>query len=81
MWDPACVDRLAPPSWLRSPLGLVGCIATSSSGDMMYRSEQLLVFLAISWKMTGAQFPLYLLPVSGPVTLLEVDIGSVPAIR
>ena len=23
--DPACVGRLAPPSWLRSPLGLVAC--------------------------------------------------------
>ena len=42
------------------------------------RSEQLLVFLAVSWKMTGAQFAFYLLPVSGPVRLLEVDVGSVP---
>ena len=25
--DPACVGRLAPPSWPRSPLGLVACIA------------------------------------------------------
>ena len=25
--DPACVGRLAPPSWLRSPLGLGACIA------------------------------------------------------
>ena len=25
--DPACVGRLAPPSWLKSPLGLVACIA------------------------------------------------------
>ena len=25
--DPACVGRLAPPSWLRSPLGLVACKA------------------------------------------------------
>ena len=35
-------------------------------------------FLAISWKMTGAQFVFYLLLVSGPVSLLEVDVGSVP---
>ena len=45
------------------------------------RSEQLLVFLAISWKMIGAQLALYLLPVSGPVSILEVDVGSVPAVR
>ena len=25
--DPACVGRLAPPSWLKSPLGLVACKA------------------------------------------------------
>ena len=25
--NPACVGRLAPPSWLRSPLGLVACTA------------------------------------------------------
>ena len=25
--EPACVGRLAPPSWLRSPLGLVACKA------------------------------------------------------
>ena len=25
--DPACVCRLAPPSWLRYPLGLVACVA------------------------------------------------------
>ena len=45
------------------------------------RSEQLLVFLAISWKMTGAQFAFYLLPVLGPVSLLEVDDGSVSGRR
>ena len=33
-------------------------------------------FLAISWKMTEA-----LLPVSGPVSLLEVDVGSMPGRR
>ena len=42
---------------------------------------QLHVFLAIRWKMTGAQFAFYLLPVSGPVSLLEVDVGSVPGRR
>ena len=64
----SCLHRLStPPPWLRSPLGLVACIAY--------------VFLAISWKMTGAQFALYLLPVSGPVSLLEVDIGSLPGRR
>ena len=26
--------------------------------------------------MTGAQFAFYLLPVSGPISLLEVDVGS-----
>ena len=25
--DPACVGRIAPPLWLRSPLGRVACIA------------------------------------------------------
>ena len=41
-------------------------------------SEQLLVFLAISWKMTGAQFDVIsLLLVSGPISLREVDVGSV----
>ena len=39
------------------------------------------MFLAFSWKMTGAQFALYLLPVSGPISLLEVDVGSVPGRR
>ena len=28
------------------------------------------------WKMTGAQLAFYILPVSGPVSLLEVDVGS-----
>ena len=44
-------------------------------------SEQLLVFLATSWKMTRAQFAFYLLPVPGPISLLEVDVGSVPGRR
>ena len=39
------------------------------------------VMPAISWKMTEAKFALYLLPVSGPVILLEVDVGSVPGRR
>ena len=39
------------------------------------------MFLAISWKITGAQLAFYLLPVSGPVSLLEVDVGSVPGGR
>ena len=30
--------------------------------------------------MTGAQFTFYLLPVSGPISLLEVDVGSVPKV-
>ena len=45
------------------------------------RGGQLLVFLAISWKMARAQFAFYLLPVSGPIILLEVDVGSVPGRR
>ena len=32
-------------------------------------------------QMTGAQYAFYLLPVSGPISLLEVDIGSVPGRR
>ena len=28
--------------------------------------------------MTGAHLAFYLMPVSGPVSLLEVDVGSVP---
>ena len=44
-------------------------------------SEQLIFFLAISWKMTRAQFAFYLLPVSGPISLLEVDVGPVPGRR
>ena len=31
--------------------------------------------------MTGAQFTFYLLPVSGSVILLEIDVGSVPGRR
>ena len=31
--------------------------------------------------MTGAQFGFYLLPVSGPISLLGVDVGSVPGRR
>ena len=31
-----------------------------------------------SWKMTGTLLAFYLLLVSGPVSLLEVDVGSVP---
>ena len=31
--------------------------------------------------MTVAQFTFYLLPVSGPVSLLEVDVGSVPGMN
>ena len=85
--DPVCTGRLAPPSWLRSPLGLVVCKAYvfqwgyDGKQPSIVPSEQLLVFLAISWKMTGAQFAFYLLPVSGPVSLLEVDVGSVPGRR
>ena len=45
------------------------------------RSEQLLVFLAISLKMTGAQFAFYLLPVSVAISLLEVDVGSGPEMK
>ena len=56
MRDHVCVGRLAPPSWLRSPLGLVVCKA---------------------WEITGAQFAFYLSPVSGPISLLEVDGASV----
>ena len=29
----------------------------------------------------GAQLAFYLMPVSGPISLLEVDIGSVPGRR
>ena len=32
-------------------------------------------------KMTGAQFSFYLLPVSGPISILEVDVCSVPGRR
>ena len=77
--DPACVGRLAPPSWLRSPLGLVACIAYvfqwryDGKKPLIVSLEQLLVFLAFSWKMT-----FYLLPVSGPVILLQVDVCYVP---
>ena len=39
------------------------------------------MFLAISWKMTGAQFAFYLLTVSGPIILIDVDVGSVPGMR
>ena len=46
-----------------------------------YRSEQLIVFLASSWKVLGAQFAFYLLSVLGPVSLLEVDVVSVPGRR
>ena len=48
---------------------------------MMGSNSEQLVFLAISWKMTGAPFAFYILPVSGPVSLLEVYVGSVPGRR
>ena len=34
-----------------------------------------------AWKMTGAQLAFYLLLVSGTVSLLEVNVGSVPGRR
>ena len=83
--DPACLGRLAPSSWPRSPLGLVACIAYvlqwGYDGKQPSIVEQLLVFLAISWKMTGARLAFYIILVSGPVSLLEVDVTSVPGRR
>ena len=35
-------------------------------------------FLAISWKMVGTQLAFYHLHVSGPVSLIEGDVGYVP---
>ena len=51
------------------------------SNLQLCHSEQLLVFLAISWKITRAQLAFYLLPVVGAISLPEVDIGSVPGRR
>ena len=84
---PACVGRLAPPSLPGTPLGLVSCIAYVF--QWRYDGKQpsilslgpLLVFLAISWKLTGAQLAFYLVSVSGLVSLLDVDVGSVPGGR
>ena len=39
------------------------------------------MFLAISWKMMGNQLAFYLLSVSNPARLLEVDVGFVPGRR
>ena len=78
--DPARVGRLAPPSWPGFLLGLFACIAYVFQWDMMgssiqlCRSEQFLVFLAISWGMTEAQLDIYLLLVSSPFRHLEVDV-------
>ena len=85
--DPACVGRLAPPSWLRSPLGLVACIAYVIQWG--YDGNQpSMVSLRTTSRLSGnkleddrAQFAFYLLSVSGTVSLLEVDEGSVPGRR
>ena len=37
------------------------------------------MFLASRWKMKGGQLAFYLLPGSGPISLIEVDVGSMRA--
>ena len=66
-----------PPASLPYCFSCRSYLSRSACGRIRCRSEQLLVFLA----MTGAQLALYLLPVSGPDCLLEADVGSVPGGR
>ena len=66
--------RLAPPSWLRTLLVLVVCIAYVFQWG--YDGKQpSIVSLGTTFRV---QFVFYILPVLGPVSLLEVDVGSVP---
>ena len=82
--DPACVGRLAPPSWLRSPLGLVACVAYVFQWG--YDGKQpSIVSLETASRLSGNQLEddgssacVLSPPVSGPISLLEVDMGSVP---
>ena len=81
---PACVGRLAPLLWPGSPLGLVACIAYVFQWG--YDGKQpSMVSLGRASRLSGNQLEddgsSALLPVSGPVSFLEVDVGSVPGGR
>ena len=52
--DPVCVGRLAPPSWLRSPLGLVAC--KSYVFQLGYDGKQpSIVSLGTTYRRSGNQ--------------------------
>ena len=75
--DPVCVGRDAPPTWLRSLLGLVACKAYIFQWG--YDGKQpSIVSLGRTSRLSGNQLKM---TVSGPVSLLEVDVGSVPGRR
>ena len=85
--DPACVVRLAPSSWLRSPLGLVACKAYVFQWRYD-RNQHSIVSLGITSRLSGNQLEVDVSSVCvlsltciGPVSLLEVDVGSVPGRR
>ena len=84
--DPVCVGRLSPTSWLRPPLGLVAC--KTYVFQWGYDGNQpSIVSLGTTSRLSGNQLEddgssvCVLLPVSGPVSILEVDVGSVPGRR
>ena len=85
-WCPACVGCLAP-SWPGSPLGIVACIAYVFQWGYD-RKQPSIVSLGTTSRLSGNQLEddgsslaLYLVPVSAPVSLLNVDVGSVPGGR
>ena len=73
------IGRLAPPSWLRSPLGLVACKAYVFQWG--YDGKQpSIVSLGTTSRLSGNK-----LEDDGssfcPIRLLEFDVGSVPGRR
>ena len=85
--DPVYVGHLAPPSWLRSPLKLVACKAHVFQWG--YDGNQpSIVSLGTTSRLSanqleddGSSVCVLSLPVSDPISLLEVDVDSVPGRR
>ena len=85
--DHACVDRLAPPTWLRSLLGLVACV--SYVFQWGYDEKQpSIVSLGTTSRLSGNQLEddeisacVLSLSCIRPISLLKVDIGAVPGRR
>ena len=85
--DHACICRINSPPWPGIPLGLVACIAYVFQWG--YDGNQPpMVSLGTTSSISGNQLEddrssvaFYLLSASGLVSLLEVDVGSVPGGR